>query len=635
MEDLSLFEANCLIDVTVLEHLPSFKITKSTPYKILCHTEHGEQLTLIFFAGSANFWKASFKIGKMYPILCKVSKFGKEFRVVHPKISKVKPETEGKVGIIKPQYPLTENLKQTFIGGIVEKNINFIKGFVNDWCRRDFVSFEKALTMLHLPQTLEDVANAKKRLAYDELLSQNLAFLIANSKTTSLASLQIVTDRKLIDSLIKTLPFTLTQDQVLALEKILQLQAKPVQDNILLQGDVGSGKTVVALCAALNVIEAGHQVAVMSPTFILAKQTFELFQKVVAQFDIEVIFLSGEDKGSKRLQKLKQIAQNKPLIVVGTHALFSHDVVFGKLGFAIIDEQHRFGIAQRLELSMKENGIKTLLMTATPIPRTLSMALYGDIEIAYIRSKPSNRKDIVTKMFSFARVNEIIEAIKRKIELDERIYWVVPLISKDEDGEVSKNLTSIEERLEILQNIFGREVISVVHGKMKDVDIGLEMQKFSSGITKIMLATTVIEVGVDVPSATVIVIESAESFGLATLHQLRGRVGRGHLQSYCFLIYKSASEQVLTRLNIIKDSTDGFFIAEKDMELRGTGGIFKKMQSGFESFKFVDIKEHAELFNLAKQDAKEYFLQGFERNPNLKFLLQFFNYDQYINFFKN
>lgn len=647
LDEILKTESEVAIEVTIFSHTPSFIITKGSPYKIIALAPSGEELTLMFFAGNAGLWKNTFKIGSKYLLSCKISKFGRSFTTVHPKIFK-KTQVIADSKIVKPRYPLSGNLTQEIVSSIVSKYAHNIEAFEEDqdWhknsvpSKRNFISFKNALRDLHFPKSETHVRMAKERLAYDELLVRNLAFLIANAKFGSMPSHPFNTQRELIDKALKVLPFELTKDQLEALEAIFLLQKQSTQKNILLQGDVGSGKTVVALLAAVNAIEAGFQVAIMSPTFILARQTFEFFQSVLKPFDIPIIFLSGGDKGKKRKEKLQNIAKETPVIVIGTHALFSADVTFQKLGFVIIDEQHRFGIAQRLELTSKAPGVKTLLMTATPIPRTLSMALFGDIEVCYIKSKPKNRKDIITKVFPYSRLMEVIDAIKRKLKTGEQVYWVVPLIEEAESKDPksnSKSGTSIEERYQFLKEIFGEDMISAVHGKMKDSEIELEMQKFQSGKAQIMLATTVIEVGVDVKAATVIIIESAENFGLSSLHQLRGRVGRGTLQSYCFLLYQLKTEHIMERLNIIASSNDGFFIAEKDMQIRGSGSIFSKHQSGFEEFKFFQLSEHSKIAIMAKEDAKEIFqtLQTSKGSQNFKNLMSFFGYDRHLGYFKN
>jgi ATP-dependent DNA helicase RecG len=624
-----------ILEITILSHEPSFKISPKNPYKIFAEMEDGTSLIITFFAGNAGMWKGIFKEGSKYKIACKLQKFGSNYHTTHPKIL---PKTEVKKletnrDALSPRYPLTGNLTQIIIKNTIEKHLRFVKNFGEDWTKEFLPSLEEAILQLHNPSSIEDAEKARKRLAFDELLAKNLAFLIANSRVEKEVSPKIEFNQNFLSNALKVLPFDLTDDQSSALTQILKLQGENKQNNALLQGDVGSGKTVVAILASINAVLAGFQVAVMSPTFILAKQTFEAFLQIAEQFNISVLFISGEDKGRKRREKARLIEEGEAQIVVGTHALFSEDIKFARLGYAIIDEQHRFGINQRLALSTKSSGVKTLLMTATPIPRTLQMALIGDIEMIYIKNKPKNRKDIITKLFSEEKLEEIISASERKIASGEQVYWVVPFIEEAEEGGARRNGTSIEMRKKVLHERFG-EKLAIVHGKMKEGEIDAEMLKFKTGERKIMLATTVIEVGVNVPNATLIVIESAEGFGLSTLHQLRGRVGRGDLQSYCFLIASSKSETVITRLKTITNSNDGFFIAEKDMEMRGSGAIFSKMQSGFEGFKFVKPSEDAEIFKSAKIKAREIFKNDPNLEGNIVNLMKFYNYDIFINYFK-
>lgn len=626
-ENSTLTEGEQILEVTVYSHQPSFKISVKSPYKILCGTKGGEILTLIFFAGNAGLWKGMFKEKQSYLLSCKVVKMGKAFSASHPKILKqteiARLKETGEVVI--PIYPLVAGLTQSYLAGIILKHIKFTEEIASE-------ELKTAIKHLHFPANLTQASEAKNLLAKNEILAKNVAHFLASASKTKVQSCGI----KTTPNLFSLAPFELTQDQQNALHKIFHLQSQEVQNTTLLQGDVGSGKTIIAILSAINAVNAGLQVAVMAPTAILAKQLFVNFSKIAQSCGIEIIFFSGEDRGKKRNAKLSKIQNGEVKIAIGTHALFSSDVIFQKLGYVIIDEQHRFGIKQRLELTAKSIGAKVLLMTATPIPRTLSMAMYGEIEMIDIKVKPKNRKDIITRIFTKDKLPEIIEAIKRKIEANEGVYWVVPLILEGEDEKVQK--TSIEARHKELLKYFKQEEIGVIHGKRQDAEIEEEMAKFLKGERKIILATTVIEVGVDAPHATVIIIEEAESFGLATLHQLRGRVGRGELQSYCFLLPSLKSEETLARLKIIANSNDGFFIAEKDMELRGSGAIFSKMQSGFEGFKFFEISTHKSDLTIAQKTAKEIIMQDPKletpKGEGFKLLLKIFNYENYLDFIK-
>jgi ATP-dependent DNA helicase RecG len=628
-----------VVDVLILNHEPSFKISSKNPYKINAEFDDGNSLVISFFAGNASMWKAMFKENSKYKIACKLQKFGSVYYAVHPKIVKLTQSDLVKEGaILEPKYSLTGNLNQSTIKNIIQKHLKFITNFKSDWCNDDFLNLQDAITQLHSPKTLEDAEKARTRLAFDELIAKNLAFYLANLSVRSEVSPSIKYNPSFLKKALNILPFGLTQDQESSLNQIIKLQEEEVQNTVLLQGDVGSGKTIVAILCAINVALSGLQVAVMSPTFILASQTFLSFVEIADIFGIEVLFFSGDDKGKKRAEKLMKIKTNQAKIIIGTHALFSSDVEFHRLGYAIIDEQHRFGINQRLALSTKSLGVKTMLMTATPIPRTLRMALFGDIEIAYLKEKPKNRKEIITKLFSKNKIPEIVEAIKRKINNGEQIYWVVPFIDEAEDESKERSGTSIEIRQKSLNEHFTKEQIGVIHGRMKEAEINQIMQRFKSREISLILATTVIEVGVNVPNATVMVIESAENFGLSTLHQLRGRVGRGDLQSYCFLITSANGGVNFNKLKILTASNDGFFIAEKDMEIRGSGAILSKMQSGFEGFNFVKLERDTDLVKLAKKYAKDIF----NRDPNLetkeglalKTLLRFYNYDYLIQYRK-
>lgn len=631
LRDFSESELMQFLEVTIIEHFPSLKISPKKPYKIIAITNKLEEVSLNFFGGNALMWKNAFKKKCKYKIYGRIIKRGNNFTISHPKIISDCLFDNANGFALKAYYTFSPPFTQVRMQFLIKKYLECLKDFKEEWLDdKRFISFKEAIYLLHFPSTNEDIEKSRKRLAFDELLSRNLAFLLARSIAEKEISPSFHTQKKLINNVLEKLPFNLTEDQANALSNIIDIQKKTAQCNILLQGDVGSGKTLVALLAALNVVEAGYQVAIMAPTYILAHQTFNTFSNFIKEFPI--LFFSGEDKGRVRQKKLYEIASGNASIIIGTHALFSRDVIFKNLGFSIIDEQHKFGIEQRLELSMKAKGIKTLLMTATPIPRTLSMALYGDIEVCYIKSKPSERKEIITKIFSSAKITDIIGAVSRKIETGEKVYWVVPAI---EEGEKNISLVSLNERYKVLVKVFGEEQISVVHGRMKEIDIANEMERFQYKKTSIMLATTVIEVGLDIPTATVIIIESAESFGLATLHQLRGRVGRGGLQSYCFLIYRG-SGLIPDKLNIIANNNNGFIIAEQDMELRGSGTILRNLQSGFEAFRFANIQYDSELFKEAKLLAKKYLTLYNSNFPySLKTLLMFFDYLSYLHYFHN
>ena len=401
--------------------------------------------------------------------------------------------------------------------------------------------------------------------------------------------------------MISLLPFKITDSQKKALEKIELEMADEKRMVHLLQGDVGSGKTIVALLSMLTVIEAGYQCALMAPTEILSKQHFLTFKKFLKDTDITVSLLAGNEKSSVRKKNLDDLSSGSSQVVIGTHSLFQEGVNFKNLGLVVIDEQQKFGVHQRYLLASKGKKTNVLVMTATPIPRTLTLASFGDINVSCLREKPVGRKDITTRVVPISRFNNIILAIKNKIKNNERVYWVCPLI---EESEIL-NLVNVKKRFESLKNIFGSK-IGLVHGKLKSEEKDLTMKKFVSGEISIIVSTTVIEVGVDIPEATVMIIEHAERFGLSQLHQLRGRVGRGNVQSLCVLVYDPPlTNTASTRLKVLRDTNDGFRIAEEDLRLRGSGEVLGIKQSGFPEFYFADLTAHQNLLENANNDAQK------------------------------
>jgi ATP-dependent DNA helicase RecG len=395
----------------------------------------------------------------------------------------------------------------------------------------------------------------------------------------------------------------------------------------LLQGDVGSGKTVVALLAMAHVIEAGRQAALMAPTEILARQHFATLKPLAEAAGLTIALMTGRDKAAERRATLERLASGALDIVVGTHALVQEDVAFARLGLAVIDEQHRFGVHQRLALGEKGEAVDVLAMTATPIPRTLALAYFGDMELSSLREKPPGRQPIDTRAISVERIDEVVAGLARAIKTGARVYWVCPLVEGSEDSD----LAAAQDRAEDLRKFFGAQV-GLVHGQMKGRDKDAAMEDFSRGVTKVLVATTVIEVGVNVPEATIMVIEHAERFGLAQLHQLRGRVGRGSAKSSCVLLYAGPlGETARARLEILRETEDGFRIAEEDLRLRGEGEVLGARQSGAPGFKIARLDLHPDLLRAARDDAEKILaadpdLTG-ERGRNLRLLLYLFERD--------
>ena len=494
-------------------------------------------------------------------------------------------------------------------------------------------NWHSAMKALHNPENEGDLSPnhpARSRLAYDELLANQLALGLMRLKQRKVNGRSWPQKNDLRNKILGTLPFDLTGAQKRVIEEIDEDMQSPLRMLRLIQGDVGSGKTIVAACAMMNVIESGAQAAIMAPTEILARQHAESFAPWLEATGIKAVTLTGRNKGKEREALLEEIASGSAQVVIGTHSLFQDSIEFKDLGLAVIDEQHRFGVHQRLELSSKGRGTDVLVMTATPIPRTLTLTAYGDMEVSRIDEKPPGRKPIDTLLLPKEKVEIMIESVGRQIQTGSRVYWVCPLV---EDSEVL-DLEAAEARYDILKDRFG-DVVGLVHGRMKPKEKDEVMARFAAGDLKILVATTVIEVGVNVPEANIMVIEHAERFGLAQLHQLRGRVGRGAEKSFCFLIYAAGlSKTGQERLKIMRETEDGFIIAEKDLELRGGGEILGTRQSGMPTFRLADLTAHGELLATARQETKlllekDADLQK-DRGQALRTLLYLFEQDQAI-----
>ncbi len=469
-----------------------------------------------------------------------------------------------------------------------------------------------AIKLLHNADSDADLASntpAKQRLAYDELLAHQLSMVLiklAYQKTVGVSKTPL---QSLVQEALTLCPYTLTNAQKNALYDIQADLISPHQMHRLIQGDVGSGKTIVALLGMLHTVASKHQATLLAPTDILARQHFASIRPICEQLGLNVRLFTGRDKAAERRQNTSDLADGTIHIAIGTHALIQEAITFKSLGMAVIDEQHKFGVEQRAALSEKGQFIDTLFMSATPIPRTIVLARYGDLDISIIDEKPPGRKDIKTLVMPATKEPDLISSLNRSVQAGNQIYWVCPLI---EDSE-TLDLTPAELRYEKLQAILSHR-IGLVHGRMKGAEKDAVMDAFKLGDLDILVATTVIEVGVDVPNATLMVIENAERFGLAQLHQLRGRIGRNDLESTCILLYnENPSEIAQARLRVMKDTNDGFKIAEQDLLLRGSGEIAGTRQSGFSNYKFADPFEHRTLMETAYIRAK-HLLQN---NPNL------------------
>lgn len=603
----------CTITVRVVEHIAP-KSSKQ-PYRVIVEDDT-EQLILIFFKAYVSSLQKALPVGATRVISGKLESFNGQLQMPHPDYIAMPDELPNILGM-ETVYPLTAGITNKMLGKFMAQAVARIPD-LPEWQDPKFIAqqgwdnFKNTLTTIHHPRCqteLEPFAKERCRLAYDELLANQLALAIVRQRVKKQAGRSLNGDGHLRQKILSLLPFNLTDAQQRVLSEIYADQAAPFRMLRLLQGDVGSGKTIVALLSMLNAVECGAQAAIMAPTEILAKQHLETIAPLCAQIGVSAALLTGKTKAKERKQILEDLAQGKINILIGTHALFQEEVAFKDLAFAVIDEQHRFGVQQRLLLSQKGNLADILVMTATPIPRTLVLTAYGDMEYSKIDQVPAGRKPVDTRVLPLDKLPEVVAALKRKLASGVRAYWVCPLVEESEKSD----LAAAEERFAALQKIFGADV-GLVHGKMKEKDKDAVMEKFKLGQIKLLVATTVIEVGVNVPEATLMIIEHAERFGLAQLHQLRGRIKRGFAESTCLLLYNPPlSATARDRLNIMRESEDGFLIAEKDLELRGGGEILGTRQSGFSEFKIADMSVHKNLLHIANQDAKLIL----ELDPNL------------------
>ena len=620
--------------VTITEHIPPQ--TKKHPYRVYC-TDGTKELVLIFFKVYKDSIEKNYPIGEKRAISGKIEYFNGMWQMTHPDF--VLPESRLKdILCLEPVYPLTSGITNKMMTKLIKDSLNRVPSFsewqdVGSQYDLEYISFNDAIKRIHSPKSIEDLlpnSILRKRLAYDELLSNQLALALIRQRVKAKKGRSFVGDNSLYQKVVSSLPFSLTNAQILALDEISQDQKTPYKMLRLLQGDVGSGKTVVALLSMLKVIEDGAQTALMAPTEILAKQHYETIFDLCKNTDLKVELLTGKLRPKQKREIYEALKNGKINILIGTHALFTEQVEFKDLGYVVIDEQHRFGVNQRLALSKKGSLCDVLVMTATPIPRSLLLTAYGDMDYSKIAELPKGRKPSKTVVMNVNKLPSVIDALKRKLEEGTRAYWVCPLVEESDKSD----LAAATERFEMLKNHFGDKV-GLIHGKMKEPEKDRVMEEFKQGKKTLLVATTVIEVGVNVPEATIMIIEHAERFGLAQLHQLRGRIKRGFDEGVCMLLYSYPISNISKeRLNIMKQTEDGFFIAEKDLELRGGGEILGTRQSGFTNFKLADMSYHQNLLlkarddviNILKTDPK---LES-KRGTALKTLLYLFEQDEAV-----
>jgi len=564
------------------------------PYVIEC-TKGNLIINLIYFSVKGNFLRNKFPENKEFIVSGKVSFYKSNISIAHPDyIEEI--ENEDKLRSFENIYPLTrgihlKDLKKIFDFGkiYIEKYEEWISIQIID--KFNFHNFHNSIIKLHFPENQDDVEKKelfRKRLAADELISNYFAIRYLKEKTKKKED-NLDLDFSSQNQLILNLPFKLTEKQKTIINEINSLNNSHYRETILLQGDVGSGKTIVSLLTAIPFILKGYQVAYMAPTEILASQIYENIINLIQLNEINPVLLTGSTKNKDEIYQ--KISNKEFDFIVGTHAIFQENLIFNQLKYVIIDEQHRFGVRQRLILGEKGINTNILLMSATPIPRTLALAQYGEIEQVVLNEKPAFQRPIITKVSNSKKIKDLIIYLKKSISDKNQIYWICPLVEESENHEYK----DVESRFKSLQKVFGSKV-GLLHGKMKAIDKEKIINEFKSGKIGILVATTVIEVGIDNKNANTVVIENSEKFGLSQLHQLRGRVGRGNEQGYCFAIYgENITDTSKERLKVFKNNLDGFKLAEKDLEIRGTGDVLGYRQSGDSLFKFVNTAQDQEL----------------------------------------
>ena len=625
------------VAVAVEEHRPAPRNRPRAPYRIVTSDDTGVTLTLTYFSARPDYLEKLLPVGETRYVSGTAEFYDGMLQMVHPD-RVVDEKGFATLPLVEPVYPLTEGLALGTVRRAIEGALAKLPA-LPEWQDEAWVSRERlpafadALRALHRPHEPHDIAPeslAWTRLAYDELLAGQLALALVRAHMRRQAGRGTSSEGHMRAKVLKALPYALTHSQQQAVDDITTDLARPQRMLRLLQGDVGSGKTVVALTAAAAVIEAGRQAAFMAPTEILARQHLKTIAPLAEAAGIRVAILTGRERGPARKEILDRLVLGDIDLLVGTHALFQEDVAFHDLALAVVDEQHRFGVHQRLALTQKGDAVDVLVLTATPIPRTLVLTYFGDMDISELREKPAGRQPIDTRTIPLDRLQEVEDAVGRAIAQGQRAYWVCPLVEESEKSD----LAAAQERYTELRRKFGDKV-DLVHGQMKGADKDAAMARFAEGRSQLLVATTVIEVGVDVPEATIMVIEHAERFGLAQIHQLRGRVGRGAGKSTCLLLYRAPlGETAQARLAILRDTEDGFRIAEEDLRLRGEGDVLGTRQSGSPGFQVARLETHGKYLGAARDDAalvlaRDPKLES-ERGQALRHLLYLFGKDEAI-----
>ncbi|MGF6255804.1 ATP-dependent DNA helicase RecG [Ensifer sp. LBL] len=621
-------------------HQPPPRGKPNLPYRVFLHDETGE-LALTYFRVKGNWLEKSLPVDETVIVSGKVDWFNGRPSMVHPDYAVRASEAEN-LPLVEPVYGLTAGLSPRILRKSIETAVARVPE-MPEWMddalltKQGFGTAAESFRALHDPRDATDLdpqAPARRRLAYDEFLAGQLSLALVRQRLRKVAGVPVHATGVLSRPVIDALPFSLTNSQSTAIADILKDMAGTDRMLRLLQGDVGSGKTMVALMAMLAAVESGGQAVLMAPTEILARQHHATLARMAAPAGIAIDVLTGRTKGKERDAIVERIASGETRMVIGTHALFQDTVSYKELTLAVVDEQHRFGVHQRLRLTAKGISPHMLVMTATPIPRTLVLAAFGDMDVSKLTEKPAGRKPIQTVTIPTERVDDIVDRLDAALREGKKAYWICPLVEESEAVDVM----SAEERYESLAKRFGNNV-GLVHGRMNGAEKDAVMLAFKNGEIRLLVATTVVEVGVDVPDATIMVIEHAERFGLAQLHQLRGRVGRGGEASTCILLYKGPlGETGRARLSILRDSEDGFLIAEEDLKLRGEGELLGTRQSGTPGFRIASLEAHGDLLEIARKDAA-YVIERdpdltSERGEALRTLLYLYRRDEAIRFLR-
>jgi ATP-dependent DNA helicase RecG len=635
----------CEVEIIEINIQPYNFRKKNNVSKIITfgiNEEKNIRLDIIYFGQNTQYLKNIYKLGNRILISGKFESFNGLGQVVHPDYV-VSSNTKNQIPRIEPVYPLFFGVNQKFIFKIIKQSIKKIP-YVTEWLsdevikKYNFANWQTSIIKIHNPENIQDaeINNIyRKRLAFDELLANQISMLLIKNKISKINNkLQSTSNSQIVEKLYKNLPFKLTRNQ----NEVVNEIKKDIYDKKtmvrMLQGDVGSGKTIVALISMLYAISDGSQSVLLVPTEILALQHYNTIKNLLTPMNIDVALLLGETRSSHSKKERKAIIDNiadgNVKVIIGTHALLSKNVTYKNLSLAVIDEQHKFGVRQRFEITQKSANVNILVMTATPIPRSLALTAYGDMDISIINDKPTGRQPIKTYVLPQSKIKDVLLSIERAINNGALIYWVCPLIEETEN----LDLTAVNERFDFIVNYFPNINVSLVHGKQNQMEREKAIDDFKVGKSKILVATTVIEVGVDIPDATIIVIECAERFGLSQIHQLRGRVGRSNKESSCILLYKSQLSPIAhSRLKILKETDDGFKISENDLILRGPGEVLGSKQSGNIDFKFIDLHLHSDLIPQARDEAIN-LLKNDKDHKKINTLLSIFENNEAIKLLK-